>query len=277
MNQDIDEPFFREAAGAKAGINPMFGEWQKKFMFAPVPHGDGGSKRMAFQKQILGELTGIKWIYANELRLEITLHLDVQTILETSDTADLDNYAKSILDGLKGPDGIMLDDTQVQSLGLSWLDTYNDPYFVVEARSSPDDFLMKPVEFYEMPNGLWYPHSKNLWNDGNPIPVNELNHFADLTTSEVMSGASKRLRHQLRAAGKDRLEAYQISRLIASSKRGYHRSRIEGFVQHSRKKWEEQRAQWLAKAEGQALKPVLDGIRETYEKLVQAISNAPPK
>jgi hypothetical protein len=74
---DIDEPFHREAAGAKAGINPMFGEWQRKFEFAPVPHGDGGSKRSAFQKQILANLTDARWMYSNEVRLEIVLYLDI--------------------------------------------------------------------------------------------------------------------------------------------------------------------------------------------------------
>ncbi len=269
---DIDEPLHREAAGAKAGTNPMFGEWQRKFEFAPVPHGDGGSKRSAFQKQILANLADVRWMYSNEVRLEIVLYLDIQDILETSDTADFDNYAKSILDGLKGPHGIMFDDTQVQSLGLSWLDTYDEYYFTVGARSSPDDFIMKPVEFYEMPNGLWFPHSKTFWNDGDPTAVGDSNHFLDLTISELMSGATKQLRHKLRTSGHNRLQAYQTSRWISSNKRGYHRSRIDGFVQHPRREWQARRQEWLATADGQKAKPRLDGIRETFDNMVKALS-----
>jgi hypothetical protein len=58
--------------------------------------------------------------------------------LETSDTADLDNYAKSILDGLKGPDGILLDDTQVQTLIISYIDNYEreGPFFDVSIGSA---------------------------------------------------------------------------------------------------------------------------------------------
>lgn len=76
-------------------------------------------------------------LYSHEIQLEITLHLDVQTVLETSDTADLDNYAKAIHDGLKGPRGIMFDDTQVQALVIPWLDGYGDPSFTEAARGRP--------------------------------------------------------------------------------------------------------------------------------------------
>jgi Holliday junction resolvase RusA-like endonuclease len=64
--------------------------------------------------------------FSNEIHLEITLHVDVQTVLETDEAADLDNYAKAILDGLKGPNGIMIDDT-VQALTISWIDGYGAP------------------------------------------------------------------------------------------------------------------------------------------------------
>jgi hypothetical protein len=132
-----------ERAGSDARLNPMFGEWQHAFPFAPVPYGDGGAKRAAFRSAIQAQLQN-RWIYSHEIQLEIMLNLDVQTVLETSETADLDNYAKAILDGLKGPQGIMFDDTQVQSLAISWLDTYDVPSFAVSVRAPPDDFLLKP-------------------------------------------------------------------------------------------------------------------------------------
>jgi hypothetical protein len=100
-----------------------------------------------------GELKN-HWLFSNEIHLEITLHVDVQTVLETDEAADLDNYAKAILDGLKGPSGIMIDDTQVQALTISWIDGYGPPAFTIAAKGSPDEFVLKPQEFYEMPDGL---------------------------------------------------------------------------------------------------------------------------
>jgi Holliday junction resolvase RusA-like endonuclease len=167
MNDEItfDDQLRLERDGANAGLNPMFGEWQQTFDFAPVPYGNGGAKRQAFRRAIQAALTN-RWLYSHEIHLEIILYLDVQNVLETSDTADLDNYAKAILDGLKGPDGIMFDDTQVQALCISWLDGYEEPKFTVQAKGAPDDFVLKPTEFYEMPDGLWYPHGRFVWSDG---------------------------------------------------------------------------------------------------------------
>lgn len=93
-----------ERQGALTGINPMFGEWQHHFRFPPVPYGNGAAQRGEFRRVIQAELTN-QWLFANEIQLEITLHVDVQAVLETDETADLDNYAKAILDGLKGPQG----------------------------------------------------------------------------------------------------------------------------------------------------------------------------
>jgi len=80
MKEDTD-PISVERAGSDACVNPMFGEWQHTFPFAPVPYGDGGQKRAAFRKAIQAELKN-RWIYSHEIQLEITLHVDVQTVLK---------------------------------------------------------------------------------------------------------------------------------------------------------------------------------------------------
>jgi hypothetical protein len=276
--EDIDAPFEIEAEGARQGVNPMFGEWQHTFPFAPVPHGDGGSKTRAFQQKIQAELINVKWLYSHEVRIEITLHLDVQDILETSETADLDNYAKAILDGLKGPGGIMFDDTQVQSLGLSWLDTYDAPYFTVEARSSPDDFVLKPVEFFEMPDRLWYPHSKLLWDQNGPKAASERDHYFDLCLTEMMSSTKKRFRMALRSAGQNRLRAYQNSNPLTSAKRGYHKSRIDpGFTMHALRDWQRDREAWrTANAEAvKGIDEIIDRLRQNYDRLIAAVNMKP--
>ncbi len=176
---DNKDPYDREREGANAGLKPMFGDWQQRFEFMPVPYRDGGAKRAAFRQAIQDKLWN-KFIYSSEVRLEIMLHMDVQTVLETSETADLDNYAKTILDGLKGPRGILLDDSQVQTLIISWNSNQgaDQPYFDVVISSSPDDFMLKPVEFYEMPDGLWYPHGRRMWSNGGQKDQSDRNHYA---------------------------------------------------------------------------------------------------
>lgn len=173
-----DEAFEHERKGADAGLSPMFGDWQHRFEFAPISFAAGGVKRASFRQAIQTELKN-RFLFTNEVRLDIILHLDVQTVLETDETADVDNYAKAILDGLKGPNGILFDDTQVQALTIYWLDSYDRDrtYFEVSISSSPDDFMLKPVEFYEMRDGLWYPHGRKIWSAGGQEDQDDRNHY----------------------------------------------------------------------------------------------------
>jgi hypothetical protein len=152
----------------------------------------GGAARRVPRRDS-GELKN-HWLFSNEIHLEITLHVDVQTVLETDEAADLDNYAKAILDGLKGPSGIMIDDTQVQALTISWIDGYGAPAFTITAKGSPDEFVLKPQEFYEMPDGLWYPHGRYLWSQGGSEPCDDFNHFVGLSIMELMSSTKRRAR-----------------------------------------------------------------------------------
>jgi len=203
----------------------------------------------------------------------------VQDILETSETADLDNYAKAILDGLKGPGGIMFNDTQVQSLGLSWLDTYDAPYFTVEARSSPDDFILKPVEFFEMPDRLGYPHSKLLWDQDGPkalseqqsphisqarLPqeatliwdspctrASERDHYFDLCLTEMMSSAKKRFRMALRSAGQNRLRALRDWQKAREASRAANAGLVKGIDE------------------------IIDGLWQNYDCLIEAVNMKP--
>lgn len=270
----FDEQLRLERQSANAGLNPMFGEWQHRFDFQPVPYGNGAAQRGEFRAAIQAELKN-RWLYANEIHLEITLHVDVQTTLETDESADLDNYAKAILDGLKGPNGIMIDDTQVQALTISWIDAYGPPAFTIEAKGSPDDFVQKPQEFYEMPDGLWYPHGRYLWSQGASEPCDDFNHFVGLSIMEMMSSAKKRTRAEMRKAGANRLRAYQQGKYLSNSARGFHRSRIEGdFPLHGRRQWQTARAQW-AESDPERwaeIEQMLRDMREHQDRLIAAMA-----
>lgn len=266
-----DEPFEIEAAGAKAGINPMFGEWRQRFDFAPVPHrGSGGPVRRAFQDAIRAALTN-RFVYWGEVQVVITLYLDVQSVLETSETADVDNYAKSILDALKGPDGLLIDDTQVQALTISWIDSH-ETYFEVEIRASPDDFMIKPVGFFEMPDGLFYPQPATFWDLAGPKAATELDRFAGLTIAEMMAGGKKHMRHVLRQAGQTRLEASRNSAYIETQLRGFHRSRLadSGFDMTPIADWRAERKAWAERAPDKA--KFLDEMAAKHRKSTDRIA-----
>jgi Holliday junction resolvase RusA-like endonuclease len=235
-----------------------------------------GIKRAAFREAIQAELKN-KFFYTNEVRLDIVLHLDVQTVLETDETADVDNYAKAILDGLKGPNGLLLDDTQVQALTIHWLDSdgRDRTYFEVSISASPDDFMLKPVEFYEMPDGLWYPHSRRMWSDGGQEDQSDLNHYAGLLILEVMSSVKKDARHLFRKNGMERLRAYQQGMHMSSSARGFHRSRIdEGFAMHAQREWRAAFEAWRRNyaEEIAEIERIVADVRENYGKMAALLA-----
>ena len=276
-----DDAYENEWKGANTGLNPMFGDWQHRFKFAPVPYGDGGAKLADFRKAIRGALTN-NFFYTSEVRLEITLYLDIQTVLETSETADLDNYTKSILDGLKGPDGILFDDTQVQTLIISYLNSYgrDSPYFDVALSAAPDDFAVKPVSFYEMPDRLWYPHGVSMWTDGGIDEQPDDLHYLGLLILEAMSSVKANTRHLLRQMGMDRLGAYQRALPLSSSARGFHRSRIDpGFEMFDRKSWRAQFEAWRSgyehKEKIEETEKILTDVRQNYESMAVALAGIP--
>jgi Holliday junction resolvase RusA-like endonuclease len=108
----MDDPFEIEARGATEGINPMFGEWRQKFNFCPVSYANTGNARANFKQAVRDELKN-KFVFVGQVSLTATLYLNEQKILETPAYGDLDNYAKQLLDTLKGSGGILIDDCQV--------------------------------------------------------------------------------------------------------------------------------------------------------------------
>ncbi len=155
-----------------------------------------GAKRKAFRSAVQSRISS-KFFFSHDVQVDITLFMDVQEVRETSDTADVDNYAKCILDALKGPNGIILEDSQVQSLSIAWLSKHKNknPSFDVQIRNGADAFRLKPLSFYEMPNGLWYPFSKYLWTDGKAETCSELNLYAGLRIESLMTDALRKARH----------------------------------------------------------------------------------
>lgn len=271
-----DDAFEHEAKGARVGLNPMFGEWSHTFAFAPVPYGAGGERRAAFRKAVQAELTN-QFLYTHDVQLEITLYLDLRTILETDQTADLDNYAKALLDALKGPDGIFLDDTQVQALTISWIDNNGpqDTRFEVRARSSPDDFMLKPIEFYELSDGLFYPHGRRAWSlDGRATGPRD--QYAMLCVLDQMVRYARAFRHELRKGGASPLSAFRFSQYVAPIARGYHRSRIEGFPTHRRRSWLASFEDWTRSNpnDGALIRESVNRLRAVHDEFVRAHGRA---
>lgn len=84
----------------------------------------------------------------------------------TLGTPDLDNVLKPLIDGLCGPDGLLIDDCQVQSIACNWIDWERDPDQRITLRVRPnmmDDWLRhQPLVWIDMGDGLCWPVPSSL-------------------------------------------------------------------------------------------------------------------
>jgi hypothetical protein len=71
----------------------------------------------------------------------------------------VDNILKPLLEGLCGPDGILIDDCQVQAVTASWIDwTRDDQQLDIRIRFSRDDYLPKAgLSFVRLKDALCFP------------------------------------------------------------------------------------------------------------------------
>ncbi|MBG9717697.1 RusA family crossover junction endodeoxyribonuclease [Bacillus cereus] len=221
-----------EKEGYIQGINPLMGRFHHKFNMKPIPYGN--KNKEIFYTSIRNELKDIKYYFWGEIKLTIILYLNESRRYETPESGDLDNYSKAINDAISGINGIIIDDTQIQTLTVQWMDTMGEEYFEIEISSHPDEFILKDVEFYEMPNGLYYPFSKKYWTvEG----VKESDITALLTLCYETIKIQKPFKHKLRTSGLNKEEAYYQAQKVHPILRGFHLNRVRDFKKYKLSEW----------------------------------------
>jgi Holliday junction resolvase RusA-like endonuclease len=184
-----------------------------------------GSARAAFKQSVREQLKN-KFVFSSEIKLSIILYLNEQKMLETPAYGDLDNYAKQLLDSMKGHGGLFIDDCQVQHLDISWIDIPDKAYFEIEINSLTDEFLPEPLKLYEMPDGLYYPISKQSWTQEGLVEKEEDEIHEIAKILKTLTNTKKTIRHQLRQKGSQQLEAYKLSKYVSPNVMGFHKSRV---------------------------------------------------
>ncbi|BEU28412.1 RusA family crossover junction endodeoxyribonuclease [Paraburkholderia sp. 22B1P] len=239
---DIDElkQIEIEREGALAGLNPMFGEWRKDFNFEPVSYANGGPARTEFKQQVRSEL-GTQFVYTGHVSITIVLYLEEQKVLETPTYGDLDNYAKSLLDSIKGAGTPLIDDCQIQHLDISWIDVPHTPRFEVVLRGNQDEFSLTPLKLFEMPDGLYYPVSSRCWTTDGPKEINDQDLSQLLDVIAIQTGSKRRLRHELRQEGIPQFRAFQYGKYVSPVLSGFHRTRVvdSGFELIPLRQWKD--------------------------------------
>jgi Holliday junction resolvase RusA-like endonuclease len=205
---------------------------QHQFNFNPLHYGAGGARQREFKQRVGEELRSYGFYFSGEVRLSWHLFLDEQDRWESSGGADVDNFAKLLNDAVKGPDGLLFDDSQVQRLEIAWLPAEEGENFELTVHCRIDEFVARPASLYEMGDGLWYP----VPDDAMEVPTAKAMLLPGL---DHMTVRTKMLRHYLRQGGLLRREAFKEATVVQPTARGFHYSRIaeSGFPLVRRREW----------------------------------------
>ena len=180
----------------------------------PVSLQASSRSKKYFIHKVRNKCNNYSFLLSGDVQVEITWHIHEQERYETDRSPDVDNIIKPLLDALSGPDGILIDDNQVQNVCCSWIDwTKRGEKVMVELRFFLDEWIPKDhVQFVQFDKGLCYPIATYFPKEIQESFVNIYEKGFAVRADAEKHGAS-----------------YEYSRGLMPMARVFHRSRINGF------------------------------------------------
>jgi hypothetical protein len=107
----------------------------------------GGRPRLADLKAMLGQAIGegSDFLMTHDVEVTLTRFDSEHSRYQTHTAADLDNVIKPLLDAATEPDGVMIDDKQVQSIRASWMTPglWGEGFDLTIASLNPEDTIQR--------------------------------------------------------------------------------------------------------------------------------------
>jgi Holliday junction resolvase RusA-like endonuclease len=185
-----------------------------EFGLAPVSQQARAPAREAFRQELRKTLSTSRFLLSGDVQIEVEWLISEQVRYESDRAPDVDNILKPLLDSLAGPDGVLIDDNQVQHVSCSWLDSNTgDESLLVSLQFRPDEWLPKNgLTFVQFDRGLCLPIPH--WNSREEA----------LGWLEAYKGLL-----QARAQADGQGLPYAWSRIIMPKQRVFHRTRLTAF------------------------------------------------
>lgn len=209
-----------------------FGEYNFSISIIPVSCQSSRSNIKNFQSSINDKIKDCPNIFVGEIGISIEWHTSHESRYMTSQSCDIDNIIKPIIDSMTGFNGLFVDDCQVQTVTCSWIDKnleINDFLYInVYSLERNNDlvFNKRNIVFFQ-----WYDKIYYLINNNNKIVVEsivnicnkilELNNLYDLNINELSSkiwplGAVKFHYDRIKKAGFPLIKVEEIKEYINS-------------------------------------------------------------
>ncbi|HEU4559613.1 MAG TPA: RusA family crossover junction endodeoxyribonuclease [Longimicrobium sp.] len=199
-----------------ADMPPDGGILNIKVPVAPVSSQAPAAKKSGIIAAVRGAVAHYRYLLGDDVKIEIQWHISARTRYESDSSADVDNIVKPVLDALCGPEGVLIDDCQVQELVCYWSGGYSKPehqQVEIELEFDPEAWVAKDGLFFLQVDRALY------------LPMH-----GDIPMSIVMEQAEHLVRRfesarEMLSKGVPPSSVY----LTLSVQRVYHRSKIGAF------------------------------------------------
>ena len=157
---------------------PEFGEIHFELATAPVSQQASGDAKAALREQVRAITRPLQYLIDSEVQLEIEWFVHERFRWETDASPDVDNIIKPLLDGLCGPEGLLVDDCQVQRVGCSWIDwNRDDQKLAIHLKFPPDSYLMKDgLVFARVQQAMCFPVPRDVQKKALGLWLDALEH-----------------------------------------------------------------------------------------------------
>jgi hypothetical protein len=132
---------------------------------APVSLQGSKRKKAHITNKIRSITRQANYFLTGDIKVEVQWLVNESVRYETTTSPDVDNVLKPILDALSGPEGIIINDCQVQSVSCFWMGGWltDDQEHVISIRFDPEAWIKKEgLIFVNVDGKLCWPISQMM-------------------------------------------------------------------------------------------------------------------
>lgn len=194
---------------------PEYGEIVFEVQRSPVSLQSKTEKKQEFKSFVSSIVQKAGFLLSGDVKILIEWRVTEQHRYEDSSAYDVDNIIKPLLDTISGPEGVLVDDNQVQSIECYWTDIYRDPdeKLVITIKYVHDEWLPKEgLEFLSFEGSLCLPIWSNLKSEHQKLIIERYSSAIEFKNKALKDGID-----------------YHNAKLVMPIQRVFHKGRLKGF------------------------------------------------
>lgn len=197
---------------------PETGELDFRIDLAPVSVQASRAQKDVVTAEIRTQTRPVEFLISGDVSVDVEWFIQEGERYETDRAPDVDNILKPIIDAFCGPEGVLIDDCQVQSVAVHWLDSVDaesdKQAFQVRIKAhDPDAWRRKAdLTFVHLGKALCFPISGGMRPDALRMVLDTLSRALDLRATLLKEGIPR----------SEARSAMPIQRL-------FHKSRLRDF------------------------------------------------